>query len=155
MKSILIPLLLFTTHGAFAGVSAYSGDSGEKLYIESASALGKETYLLKFEGVESPWAGKVIQAKRTVNGSDKESFAFDYELELSSGVQKRTYQIVTDAGQELVKGSRVKKVELHYQDNAEANKSIKLNQDRKLTEASQKINLPSENKKSPFKPDVN
>lgn len=49
---------------AEASVVAFSGEGAEKLYIESASSLGKDVYLVKFEGIESPWAGKVIKTVR-------------------------------------------------------------------------------------------
>jgi hypothetical protein len=154
MKTILAALFTFASLPAFAGVAAFSGDSGEKLFIEAAPSLGKDAYLLKFEGPKSPWAGKVIQVKRTTNGSGDERFSFEYDLELSAGVQKRTYTVVTDAGFELIEGSRVKKVELHYEGMPDKRKGLPLNQDRKLTEASQKINLLAQHKKSSFKPEV-
>lgn len=153
MKTIISFILALTSLPAFAGVAAYSGDSGEKMFIESAPSLGKEMFLLKFEGPESDWAGKVIKVKRQIIGSGDERFSFDYDLELSSGIQHKNYTIVTEGGYELIDGSRVKKVEIYYNGMADHRKGLKLNQDRKLTEASQKINLAAEYKKSPFKPD--
>lgn len=154
MKSLLALVFCLATVPAFAGVAAYSGDSGEKLFLESAPALGKEAYLLKFEGVDSPWNNKVILVKRKVDSRQDERFSFDYDLELSSGVQKKNYEIVTQAGFELIEGSRVKKIELHFQGTTKKVNSVKLNQDRKLTDASQKVDLVAAHKKAPFKPDV-
>lgn len=153
MKKIFTLLIAFTALPAYAGVAAYSGDSGEKMFIEAAPALGKEIYLLKFEGPASDWAGKVIKVKRETTVRGDERFSFDYDLELSSGIQKKTYQIVTEGGHELIEGSRVKKVNVNYNGMPDHRKPLKLNQDRKLTEASQKINLAAEYKKSPYKPD--
>jgi hypothetical protein len=153
MKSLILTSLVLFTSASFAGVAAFSGDAGEKMYIEAAPALGKEIYLLKFEGPASDWAGKVIKVKRELTSRGDERYSFEYDLELSSGVMKRTYNIVTEGGFELIEGSRVKKVDLYFNGMPDVRKPLKLNQDRRLTEASQKIGLAAEYKKSPFKPD--
>jgi hypothetical protein len=154
VKTLVFLFTILAALPAFAGVAAYSGESGEKVFIEAAPSLGKEAYLLKFEGPDSPWAGKVIQVKRTATSGGDERFAFDYDLELSDGVHKRTYQIVTEGGYGLIEGSRVRQIKLFYQGTPRMPNGLKLSHDRKLTEASQKINLLAEHKKSPFKPDV-
>lgn len=154
MKSILVLVLSLVSFPVFAGVTAYSGDAGEKMFLEAAPALGKDAYLIKFEGVDSPWNDKVILVKRKIDSRQDERFSFDYDLELSSGIQKKNYEILTQAGFELIEGSRVKKVELHYQGTKARVASVKLNQDRKLTDASQKVDLVAAHKKAPFKPDV-
>lgn len=153
MKSIIALALALIATPAFAGVIAFSGDAGEKLFIEDAPALGKDAALLKFEGPSSDWAGKVIKVKREKTIRNDDRYSFDYDLELSSGIQKKTYTMVTEAGYELTEGSRVKKISLFFNGMSDRNKPPKLNQDRKLTEASQKINLAAEYKKAPFKPD--
>jgi hypothetical protein len=145
-------LLLVISADAFAGVAAYSGESGEKLFIESAFSIGKRTYLIKFEGPESKWAGKVIETKLEPGGNS-ERYSFDYDLVLSNGTHKRTYQIIVENGTALVKGSAVKRVQLFFPEN-QGEKPMTLTHDKELTEASQKINLISEHKKSPFKPEV-
>lgn len=153
MKHSIFALILLFSSSSFAGVAAFSGDAGEKMFIEAAPALGKDTYLLKFEGPTSDWAGKVIKVKKEVTSRGHDRYSFDYDLELSSGIQKRTYNMVTEGGFELIEGSRVKKVDLYFNGMSDHRKPLKLNQDRRLTEASQKIDLAAEYKKSPFKPD--
>jgi hypothetical protein len=153
MKHLILAIFVLFSGSSFAGVAAFSGDAGEKMFIEAAPALGKEIYLLKFEGPTSDWAGKVIKVKREITSRGDERYSFDYEVELSSGILKKTYNIVTEGGFELIEGSRVKKVEIYFNGMPDHRKPLKLNQDRRLTEASQKINLAAEYKKSPFKPD--
>lgn len=150
IKAILFSLLIFSGQ-SYAGVIAYSGDAGEKLYIESAPLLGKDAYLVKLEGVSSDWSGKIIKLKKESGFDDR--YSFDYSYELSGGIQHRTYNMITSAGFELIDGTRVKKIEVAYKGMSDLRSGLKLNHDRKLTEASQNINLAAEYKKSPYKPD--
>jgi hypothetical protein len=150
MKTIvtIIALQLFTLT-AFAGVKAYTGQAGEKLYIESAPKLGKKiTHLVKFEGTDSSWDGKVIAVEK----DNKDRYSFEYDLELSNGTHKRTYTIIVPAGSDLVNGSRVDRIELHTQDFK--GKPVFFNYSADLTNSSQKVGLGDEHKKSPFKPEV-
>ena len=137
---------------AVAGVLVYTGLSSEKLTIEDAPKVGKDVAMVKFEGVESPWADKVIQTKREGNPNG-DRYSFEYDLELSSGVKKRTYTLVVGAGYELKNGSRLKKIELFYPDMPN-HKPIELVYDEALSKSSQKADLIGQFKKSPFKPDV-
>ena len=136
----------------FAGTVVYTGPSNEKLTIEDVPKLGKKTALLKFDGFDSPWAGKVIQVEKE-SGSSGDSYFFNYELELSSGKIKKRYQIVTSAGYELKNGSRVQKIKLYYQGMASANNPPTLDYDEKLSKSSLPSLLP-QHEKTPFKPDV-
>ena len=145
MKALLFSLLL--TASAFAGVEAYTGTAGEKLFIEDG---GKGTYFVKFSGTESPWKEKVIKTKR--DGTTSNHYQFDYKLELSSGVHDRTYTLVTQEGEALVSGSLVKRVKLWTQEKAKDGTVLKW--DKKLTEESQKLDLAGEFKKKPFSPEV-
>ena len=136
---------------AHAGVEAYSGLAGEKLFIEKAPQLGAKAALIKFEGITSKWDGKIIKTE-TQDSTNGNRYSFEYEEELSSGVKKKTYQIVVGVGFELLKGSRVKKIELFYQE--AGTKPTELNYDEELTKSSQKIDLIGAYKKSPYKPEV-
>lgn len=138
---------------ANAGVLVFNGMSSEKVTIEEAPKQGKDVAYLKMEGVESPWAGKVIKMKKTSHSSG-DRYAFEYDLELSSGIQKRTYQMVLDGGFELIAGSRVKKIKLFYQGMPDSRKPVELNYDKDDTKASQKLDLAGEYARAPFKPDV-
>ncbi len=145
-------LLLFglSTATVMAGVEGYSGLSTEKLFIESASKLGKETYLVKFEGIESDWAGKVIKTTREKTSSG-ERFGFEYDLELSSGIQKRHYNILVEAGKTLKNGTMVRQIDLYTPGTKDP---MRLTYDEALTKTSQALNLAAEHGKAPFKPDV-
>ncbi len=141
-------LSFFLSLPSLAGVKAYTGPAAEKLFIEET---GKEAFV-KFEGPESKWAGKVIRVKKE-SGPSRDSYTFDYELELSDGKHKRSYQLVVESGYELVKGSRVRTVHLYFPE-GDARKPLKLNHDAELTKDSQKIGLSAEAKKHPFSPVV-
>jgi len=127
---------------AFAGVMAFEGMAGEKLFIESAPKLGKAVHFIKFEGVESPWANKVIKVEKESGRSQR--YSFEYEMELSSGIKKRSYQIVV--------GNSETVLDLHFQ--GDSTSPVKLTYDRALTKESQKIDLQAQYNKDPFKPEV-
>jgi ribosomal protein S16 len=136
---------------AFAGVAAYTGPSGEKLFIEQAPSIGKSAHVIKFEGPASAWAGKPIVTELQERPSANR-YAFEYDKKVGSRTKKQEYQIVVDDGFELVKGSRVKKVKLYFPESS--GKPVVLKHDEALTSASQAINLAAESTKTPFKPQV-
>lgn len=155
MKNFIWATFLFLFSGlavgeAAAGVEGYSGLSSEKLFIESASKLGKETFLVKFEGIESDWSGKVIKTTREKT-SRGDRFGFEYDLELSSGIQKRHYNILVEAGKTMKNGSLVRQMDLYTPGSKDP---LKLTYDEALTKSSQGLNLNAEHAKSPYKPDV-
>ncbi len=151
MRYFVILCATFLSVAAEASVVAFSGEGAERLYIESASALGKDVYLVKFEGIESPWAGKVIKTVRE-NRHNGERYGFTYDLELSSGVQKRDYNILVEAGKTLKNGSLLRQMDLYYP--GAGQKPPRLVYDESLSKQSQKIGLAAEYKKSPYKPEV-
>ncbi len=134
-----------------ASVIAFSGEGSEKLFIESASDLGKDVYLLKFEGIDSPWAGKVIKTTREVRPSG-ERYGFTYDLELSSGVQQKSYNILVEAGKTLKNGSMLRQMDLYHPKAGQ--KAPRLVYDEALSKQSQKLGLVAEYKKTPYKPEV-
>lgn len=149
----------FTVLGIFlpvfmaqAGTSAYKGNAGEKLYIQAAPTLGPKIFLIKFDGTSSKWNNKVVQTQR-ITSPNGDRYSFEYSMDLSSGVQNKKYQMVVDAGFDLIKGSRVKKIELWFPELA--GKPLHLNYDEKLTESMQTIDLLAEHKKTNFTPEVN
>lgn len=148
--SFAVLLIGLGASSAIAGVEAYSGLSSEKLFIESASKLGKETFLVKFEGIESDWAEKVIATKREKT-SRGDRFGFEYDLELSSGIQKRHYNILVEAGKTMKNGSLVRQMDLYTPGSKDP---LRLTYDEALTKSSQGVNLAEQHKKSPYKPDV-
>lgn len=141
-------LMLSTSNIAFAGVSAYSGTSGEKVFIESTE---KETAYVKIEGLKSAWAGQVFKVKKQ-SASSGDRYSFDYEIELSSGKVKKSYTPIVFNGETLVKGTIVKKMIL-YVPGGEKN-GTSLNWDEDLTKSSQKIDLQGAFKAKPFSPEV-
>ncbi len=153
MKSLVMTIVALISVPCLAGVIAYSGDAGEKMFIEAAPSLGKEVYLLKFEGPTSEWAGKVIKVKKEAGTDGMDRYSFEYDLELSTGIQKKTYGIASEKGYELIEGSRVKTIGLYYNGMPDHRKPLKFNQDRKLTAESQQIKLEAQFKKTPYKPD--
>lgn len=155
MKKLLLAAFALSLSGfgasaAFAGVEGYSGLSSEKLFIESATKLGKETFLVKFEGIESDWSGKVIKTKREKT-SRGDRFGFEYDLELSSGIQKRHYNILVEAGKTLKNGTLVRQMDLYTPGSKDP---LRLTYDEALTKASQGVDLATEHGKSPYKPEV-
>ncbi len=131
-----------------ASVVVYTGDGSEKVFIETTTG---DTAFIKIEGITSAWAGKVIKTKKEhYNQGDR--FSFDYFLELSSGKQKRTYTPIVGDGETLYQGSAVKKIKLYF--SGGPREGVDLKQDFALSKESQKIDLPSVYKKSPFTPDV-
>ncbi len=141
----------FLSASAFAGVAAYTGPSGEQLFIEQAPSIGKSAHVIKFEGPASAWAGKPIVTELQERPSANR-YAFEYEKKVGSRTKKQEYQIVVDDGFELVNGSRVKKVKLYFPE--ASGKPVVLKHDDALTKSSQAINLAGESTKAPFKPQV-
>lgn len=148
MKILSALLALTFSVSVLAGVSVYSGTAGEKLFIEEGA---DGAFYLKFTGVKSAWADKVIKTRRT-GKQDNYRYTFDYKLELSNGVHDRSYTMVTDESPTLVAGTIVPRVGLHHQE--KARDGIKLSWDKELTSSSQAIKLESEFKKKPYTPDV-
>ncbi len=148
--SFIISAGLLLSSFAQAGVAAFGGEAGEKLFIQDAPKLGKNAALVKFEGIESPWAGKVIRVDRT-KLSGGERYAFEYDLGLSGPKQMRQWQIVVESGSKLVKGTQSRKMELYIQGKQGPTVVV---HDMDLTAASQKLDLIAEHKKTPFKPEV-
>jgi hypothetical protein len=152
----LLPLSAFISIGvlfgslAQAGVAVFVGEAGEKLFIQDAPKIGANAALVKFEGIESPWAGHVIQVEKTKAASGQR-YSFEYDLGLSGPKQMRQYQIVVESGSRLVKGTSAKRVELFVQGKKGATEMV---HDRDLTMSSQMVDLVAEQKKSPFKPEV-
>ncbi len=139
--ALMIPL------STFARVEVYVGPSSEILYIQEASDLGKDAYLIKFTGIKSSWVDKAF---KTTNNSSIHGLrlAIDYELELSSGNQKRTYGVVAEAGTVLVNGSEVKKMELQIPGRRD---TIKLHYSAEKSQND--INLAADFAKTPFNPE--
>ena len=136
---------------ASAGVSAYTGSSGEKLFIEQAPNMGAGAHVIKFEGPASAWAGKPIVTELQERPSANR-YVINYEKKVGSRMKKQEYQIIVDDGFELHEGSRVKKVQLWFPEGK--GKPVILKQDQALTTASQSIGLAAESAKAPFKPQV-
>ncbi len=108
MKFFISLMTLFFSTSLLAGVAAYSGTAGQKLFVEDG---GKDTFFVKFTGLKSPWENKVIKTTRT-GRQDGYRYAFDYQYELSSGIQHKTYSLLVDARPTLVSGSIVPQVTL-------------------------------------------
>ncbi len=148
MKMIFAFTALLLTQSVFAGVSAYSGKSGQKLFIEEGD---KGAFFVKFTGVKTPWENKVIKTERT-GKEEKYRYSFGYKLELSNGVHDRTYTMITEARSTLVAGSIVEQISLYTPENSRD--GVTLTWDKDLTEKSQDLKLSDEHKKKPFTPEV-
>jgi hypothetical protein len=149
--NLLITFLftILTTH-SLAGVDAFTSSSMQKLFIEEAPAIGKDSFLVKFTGVSSPWSENVILTKK--NATTGNHYEFEYKLELSSGIKTRTYSMITEAGKTLVNGSSVRKVKLWTSSGPK--EGIEFTWDKDLTSQSQQIDLLSQHKKKAFTPEV-
>lgn len=152
LKSIIILFSIISNYVAYSDVVAYKSEGEKKLFIESAPQLGKNTYLLKFEGFQSPWSNKVIKTLSRLEGKSTRYY-FSYDLELSSGLEKRDYVIVVELLEKtLQSGSLVKQIELHFP-GVDKNPP-KLIYDDALSNKSQKIDLAHQYKLEPFRPEV-
>lgn len=144
--------LFFLADTAHALTHALKSNSGAEVLVDSGSELGKNIYLIKLTGVKSPWANKVIKTTLTKH-AERERYGFEYEYELSSGIQKKQYQILVESGKTLINGSLVRKFELHFQQDG-ADKVVELYESPELATKEAKTDLQSLYKKSPFKPEV-
>lgn len=150
VTAISLVMFLVSSIGQ-ASVIAFTGEGSEKLFIESASQLGKDVYIVKFEGIDSPWAGKAIKTTREVRHNG-ERYGFTYDLELSSGVQQRSYNILVEAGKTMKNGSLVRQMDLYHPKAGQ--KAPRLVYDEALSKQSQKLGLVAEFQKTPYKPEV-
>lgn len=153
LKHVILAGVSFAVLGpavGFAGIAVYTGDSGEKLFIQDAPSAGSNVAMIKFEGIESPWAGKVIQVDRSKSARG-DRYGFEYDLGISGPKQMRHYEIVVESGSKMLNGTSAKTVDLYVQGKRGP---IKMVHDREQTMASQKLDLVAERKKSPFTPEV-
>lgn len=151
-KLLLCPLFvgLFSI-SAQSLTLALASNSGAELIIDSAPNLGKQVHLLKFSGIKSKWADKAFQVKLEQGRSD-ERYSFDYTLDLSSGKQPRTYNILVENGKTLIGGSLVRKFELYLPEGN--NKAYEFYESPELAKKEKATDLEKIYKKSPFKPEV-
>jgi hypothetical protein len=136
---------------AHADVVAYSAPGNKHVFVESAPQIGAKSYLIKFTGITSPWADKVVKVEQTTTPSGSR-YSFDYEIELSSGKIKRTYQILLDGEGTLVSGTIVPTVELYY--SGGPRDGVEFAQDAALTQSSQNIGLAQQYQTAPYSPVV-
>lgn len=139
MKNSFVTVGLLLSLNGLAGVEAFTTTSMQKLFIEETPELGRETFLVKFSGVNDKWNDKIIKTTKSSG-----HYSFGYILELSNGKHNRTYTLVTREGE--------KKVKLWNQ--SYAKDGISFTWDKELTKESQGIKLIDEYKKKPFTPDV-
>lgn len=150
-------LLLLAVFGlgpesAQAGIMVFSGPAGESLAIETTPGLGKDEVLVKLDGVSSPWSGKVFKALRETSGRGAEKYSFVYEIELTGQTLKKTYYVATDAGKTLVNGTLTRKITAYFEGGD--HKGMELVYDADETKKSKGLDLITEFKKSPYKPQV-
>ena len=145
LLSLALSILIFSDN-VMAGVDAYVGLSSEVLYIQEAHQLGAANYLVKFSGITSPWADKVFKTKNT-SGINGLRLSIDYVIELSSGVQKKSYVVIAETGMTLVNGTLVKTMELDIPGNGQV---IKLHYSTEKSQISKNLNLAAEFAKNPF-----
>lgn len=148
LSSLLLGLISIS---AQALTLALVSNSGGELIIDSAPKLGKQAHLLKFSGIKSKWADKAIQVKLEQSRSD-ERYSFDYTLDLSSGKQPRTYNILVENGKTLIGGSLVRKFELYLPEGN--SKPYEFYESPELAKKEKATDLAKIYKKSPFKPEV-
>ena len=113
IQSALAGLVVFcfASNNSYALTLALKGSAGQELFVDSYEKGGKDAFLVKFSGVKSKWANQVILTKR-VGSQTSESYSFEYELELSDGIHKRTFVMLVQSGTTLDSGSVVRRFEL-------------------------------------------
>ena len=103
MKLLTVLALSVFALSAQAGVQAFSGTAGEKLYIEAAPKLGADAHIVKFEGPASAWAGKPILVKHQERPSANR-YVIEYKKKIGTGTRTKDeqYQMVIENGFELI-----------------------------------------------------
>jgi hypothetical protein len=120
----VVMVVLVSAWSAVAGASdlavgkwakVYAGPQGETVTIVRLEPAQSREYLIKFEGVEGLWDGKILLHRRSIQGEGERE---DYRLKADE-----SYSSVTVRGGAIEahpKGTR-KAVPLHYSKEASAN----------------------------------
>ena len=138
--------LTIVSVSASAGMIAFSGDAGEKLWIQDAPKLGTDAAIMKFEGIESDWQGKLLKVEKS-NHSNGVRYHFDYKR----GSKTLSYVPVVETGKTMIAGTITRRIELYIPKHKDP---IVLKHDLDLTKSSQSTDLVGDFAKSPFTPNM-
>ena len=139
-------LMVLTAFGSqvHAGISAWSGDAGEKLWVQDAPKLGANAAILKIEGVQSTWAGKFIRVEKSKT-STGDRYSFDH------GRKNEKYFALVEMSPTAVQGTSTRRMELYLPKQKDP---LVLKHDVALTKESQSTDLVSEFAKTPYTPEM-
>ena len=154
MRALVAAMLLLSPMipgSAWALTLALESTAGGTVLVDSAPELGKAAYLIRFDGIKSPWAGKVIRT-RLSRSVEREKYALEYEIELSDGKIKREHQLLVEIGTQLIKGSQVKVYRLYL--SPDESEAIELHVSPKLAKKSSTVDLLQQHRAAPFTPSV-
>lgn len=141
----MVSILLGAASSAFAGMMVFTGDAGEKLWIQDAPKLGPDVAIMKIEGVESDWQGKLIRVVKSSH-STGDRYHFDYKR----GSKTRQYFPIVETAKTLVAGTITRQFELYTPKNRDP---IILKHNSELTKSSV-VDLPAEFSKNPYTPKI-
>lgn len=143
--------LLAASSAAQAAIYILKGKGGETITLESAPELGADMYLIKIDGADTVWSGKVFAVKKKVYG-ESDRYGFDYTVDLSSGPQAKSYQVLVETDGTLQNGSIADTYDLYVPEV----KGVPLEfvQDLAASHAYEKGSLGTIYKQQPFKPVV-
>lgn len=114
----VVAMVLFFGFVAFSPYPAYAleleGAGDVSVSLVSAPELGDAAYLLRIDGVESAWAGRVFKVyKRGREGRTR--YGFPYDLVPGSGVRgSRYYEVLVETGKVMRDGNLLRSYELHF-----------------------------------------
>ncbi|CAN5447047.1 hypothetical protein BH10BDE1_BH10BDE1_06650 [soil metagenome] len=141
----VVSILMGSATSVFAGMMVFTGDAGEKLWIQDAPKLGADVAIMKIEGVESEWQGKLIRVVKS-NSTTGDRYHFDYK----HGSKTRQYFPIVEAGKTLVAGTITRQVELYA---PKIRNPMILKYNSELTKSSV-VDLPAEFSKTPYTPKI-
>ncbi len=142
----IIAIVFFSLSStSFASIIVFTGDAGEKLWIQNAPKLGPDAAVIKIEGIETDWQGKLIRVEKS-NHQSGDRYHFDYKR----GSKKLSYYPIVETSKTLISGTITRRMEVYVPPRKKD--PIILKHDIGLTKDSQSLDLIGEFAKNPYKP---
>ena len=138
--------LSLTATSASAGMIAFTGDAGEKLWIQDAPKLGVDSAIMKFEGIESEWSGKLLKVEKSTHSN-----GFRYHFDYKRGSKTRSYYPIVEIGRTMIAGTITRRIELYI---PKHKGPVVLKHDVELTKSSQSTDLVADFAKTPYAPKI-
>jgi len=131
--TFLVALPCFTKENNIGITRVFTHETGAKLFLAPYGDPNDKTYLVKFEGFNDPWDGKVILHHAIESGVHTE-----YVIRIKTGNKFRPSKaftsIVNSKGKTLVNGSIVPVIEVHLPNKSEPLLMEQSATDKKISE---------------------